>query len=418
MLWTECIVAGVKAARRSFVPTVKAAASTAWLYVKRWAAFWEYLKPAPMKHVFTPDLYYGLRDAIMEYVYAPFQPVIDARYTPYPSAVYVAFYTKSAITEEIATEVCWHVQAKFQEYMLYYTLSFDFTIVLYVKDNHIEVWLYYCEYPSEYLAYRECCRRAMLMKAEPAFRPLPESAVPPTADLVLGYRYETWASTGQISPIMWDSALAPHVLIAGPSGGGKTVYLKLLLERLMLSGIAVTVCDYKNYGDLRSFITDYAAGNDCDTALSTFCANFEYARAHGLTGERRALLFDEFGAFAASKTKKEYEELMRTLTNLVTMSRAYGYHLIFVAQRFDSDSTINGKLKEQFGVKVHMGYAISPQSATMLFPNADIAAGERLQPYCGYISTPKVDKDVLIVPKVDIPALDQRLKELGRRGRG
>lgn len=418
VLWNEGIVDGFKGGGRSVLPTVKAAASTTWSYVKRLAlALWEYLKPVPAKHLFTPDLYYGLRDAIREYVYTPFQPVIDVRYTPYPSAVYVAFYTKNAITDDVATEVCWHIQAKFKEYLLYYALPFDFTVVPYVQDNHIEVWLYYCEFPSEYLAYRECCRRAMLMKSDPAFRPLPESAVPPTADLVLGYRYETWASTGQISPIMWDTALAPHILIAGPTGGGKTVYLKLLLERLMLSGTAVTVCDYKNYGDLRGFVTDYAAGNDCDTALNAFCAHFEYAKAHGITNEPRALLFDEFGAFSASKSKKEASELMRAITSLITMSRAYGYHVIFVAQRFDAD-TLDTKLREQFGVKVHMGYSISPQSADMLFPNADITAGDRLQPYCGYISTPKSDKDVLIVPKVDITALDERLKALGRRGHG
>lgn len=418
VLWNECIVAGVKTARRSFAPTVKAAASAAWLYIKRWAAaFWEYLKPAPMKHVFTPDLYYGLYDAIREYVYAPFQPVIDARYTPYPSAVYVSFYTKSAINEEVATEVCWHIQAKFKEYLLYYDLLFDFTVVPYVQDNRIEVWVHYCEYPEEYLAYRACCRRAMLMKADPAFRPLPESAVPPTADLVLGYRYENWNSSGQVVPIMWDTATAPSILVAGPTGGGKTVYLKLLLERLLLAGVDVTICDYKGYGDLRGFVPNYAAGADCDTALATFCANFEYAMAHGITNERHAILFDELLAFIAGKSKKEAAEVMRSITKLITMARAYGYHVIFAGQRFDAD-TLDTKLREQFGIKVHMGYAISPQSADMLFPNADIKAGERLQPYCGYISTPKVDKDVLIVPKVDIPALDQRLKELGRRGHG
>lgn len=414
-LWNEGVVSSFKSAIGSFVPMAKKALLAAWSCVKKLSsAIWEYLKPVPAKHIFAPALFYGLHEAIREYVYAPFQPTIDVRYTPLPSSIYVAFYTKSAITEAVSAEICWHIQAKFQEYLASCGLTFEYTVIPYVKDNFIEVWVYYCEAPAEYPAYRTGCRRAMLMKADQAFRPLPESAVPPTAQLILGYNYEKWKTSGQIAPIAWNTATAPHLLVAGPTGGGKTVYVKMLLERLLLSGADVTVCDYKGFGDLKGFVSDYASGDACDSALSAFCADFEYAKAHGITNRKKVLLFDEFGAFSASKPKKEAAELMRSITSLVTMSRAYGYHIIFVAQRFDAE-TIDTKLREQFGVRVHMGYAISPQSAGMLFPNAEIESGERLPPYCGYISTPSDDLAVLIVPQIDISALDKRLKMLGQR---
>jgi len=409
VLWQEGIVDGIKSTARSF----PSAARAAWTYTKRAAlAIWEYLNPLPGKHPFTPALYEALYRAVEEYIYAPFQPVITVRYTPYPSAVYVAFYTKSAITPEVTAEVVWHVQAAFQEYLSCYGLTFDYTAVPFVQDNRIEVWLYYAETPAEYPAYRTACRQAMLMKSDPLFRPLLESDVPPSSELVLGYRYEPWRDSGQVVPIVWDMATAPHLCVSGGTGGGKTTWLKKMLEGLLATGASVTICDYKGYGDLRGFVKDYAVGKDCDNVLATFCAEFERVREQGVSPCQRVLIFDEFTSYSASKEKKEFDALMRMMSNLIFMGRAYDFHVILVGQRFDAD-VLKTSLRDQFGVKVHMGTSISAQAAMMLFPNSEINKSERLPPYCGYISTPKTDCDVLITPKLDIPALDRRLKGFG-----
>lgn len=297
--------------------------------------------------------------------------------------------------------------------MTYCGLWFNYTIVPYVQDNYIQIWLYYCENPAEYPAYRERCRQAMLMKAAPEFRPLPENIILQTSGLVLGYRVEDWQSTGQVVPIIWDTMAAPHLLVSGPTGGGKTVFIKALMEHLLRSGASITVCDYKGYGDLKGFVKEYAAGKDCGAMLSAFCAAFERDRATGtIHKEKKVLIFDEFGAFSASKTKKEADELMRTISNLVFMSRQYNYHIILVAQRFDAD-VIRTNLREQFGIKIYMGTSISQQAASMLFPNSEIDKSKRLAPFCGYISTPKTDIDIIMLPKMDLQALDKRLKELG-----
>lgn len=411
VLWKEGIVGGFKRFRASFVPAVKYWVKVSWKYVKRFAAaFAEYIRPVPVKHIFTADLYYGLYEVIREYVYSPFQPVIDVRYTPCPSCVYVTFYTKSAITPETAAEIVWHLQAKFQEYQTYYGMDFDSVAVPYVQDNRIEVYLYYCETPAEYMAFRECCHRAMLMMADPSFRPLLESEVPKVDGFALGYDYEQWRSAGHAVPFLWDTAAAPHMMVSGPTGGGKTVFVKVLLEQLLREGAAVTVCDFKGFGDLRGLVNDFASGKDCNTRLADFCAEFEKAREQDdIHARRRVLIFDEFGSFAASKSKKEFDELMQMISNLIFMGRSYGYHIILVAQRFDA-TIISTNLREQFGVKIYMGASISVQAATMLFPNTDLDKSVRLPPYCGYISTPKTDNSILIMPKVDISVLDRRLK--------
>ena len=409
VLWQEGIVDGIKSTVRSFPSAAKA-----WSYTKRVAlALWEYLKPLPGKHPFTPALYEALYRAVKEYIYAPFQPVITVRYTPYPSAVYVAFYTKSAITPEVTAEVVWHAQAAFQEYLTCYGLTFDYTAVPFVQDNRIEVWLYYAETPAEYPAYRTACHQAMLMKADPQSRPLLESDVPPSSELVLGYRYEPWRDSGQLVPVVWDVATSPSILVAGPTGSGKTFFVKMLLERLLLAGAEVTICDFKGFGDFRGFVKDYAIGSECDTMLAKYCADFERIRLQGVPdGKHHVLIFDEVGSFVASKSKKEAEEFMRMLSNVIFMGRIFSWSVIWLSQRFDHQ-TLPVSLREQCSIKVHMGTTISPQSAGMLFPHAEITSG-RLDPYCGFYSTPKADCDIIITPKIDVAALDRRLKALGK----
>jgi hypothetical protein len=211
---------------------------------------------------------------------------------------------KSAITTETTAEVVWHVQAAFQEYLTCYGLAVDYTAVPYVQDNSIRVWLYYCETPAEYPAYRTCCHQAMLMKADPQFRPLLESDIPETSELVLGYQFDNWQSTGQVVPIVWDTATAPHLMVSGPTGGGKTVFVKVLLERLLLWGAEVTVCDFKGFGDLHGFVKDYAVGKDCDAALAAFCADFDRAREQGATSSKKVLILTSSAAFRRLKQKK------------------------------------------------------------------------------------------------------------------
>lgn len=409
VLWQEGIVAGVNTGIRPALPTAKAA----WSYTKRLAmAFWEYLKPTPPKHVFDPGLYQEVFAIVKDYAYAGFQPVIKAVYAPLPSYLHISFYTKSAITEELAAEITWHIESKFREYQEIYGLRFDSTAIPFVVNNYYEVRVYYAEHPAEYAFYRAICRQAMLLRADPEFRPLLESDVPPSTDLVLGYRYEPWRDSGQIVPILWDMAMAAHLAIGGYTGGGKTTMLKKLLEALLVSGASVTICDYKGYGDLRGFVKDYAVGKDCDAVLAAFCTEFERVRAQGYSPCKRILIFEEFTSFSASKEKKEFDALMRMISNLIFMGRAYDFHVILVGQRFDAD-VLKTSLRDQFGMRVYMGTSISAQAAAMFFPNSEIDKSERLPPYCGYISTPRIDCDVLIMPKVDVAALDRRLKALG-----
>ena len=261
------------------------------------------------------------------------------------------------------------------------------------------------------------CRQATYLNVERTCPPLPEQLEIKGRGVVLGYKFDNWQSSGQVVPIMWEPKRANNILVAGGTGGGKTVYIKKLLEQLLVEGASITVCDYKNFNDYGAFRGDsYAVGDDCDAMLKKFCDDFEKVRQSGVTdGKRHVLLFDEWGSYTASKSKKEYDELMKTITSVIQQGRSFLYTCILCSQRFDATDTLKGNLKEQFHIKVFMGASISTQSAISLYPNSEIKKSARLQEYCGYISTPTTDLEVIITPKVDIQALDRRIEQLSSK---
>lgn len=379
-------------------------------------AFIEWCKPPKPKHIYKEELDVGLRMVVADYTYAPMVPEIVYHYDQ-PSHIGIRLYCKSEVTPEVSQELVWHSSAVYQRYLECNGLPFDYTVIPNIIDNKIELNIFYCEYPEEYPFYSMACRQATYLNVERTCPPLPEQLEIKGRGVVLGYKFDNWQSSGQVVPIMWEPKRANNILVAGGTGGGKTVYIKKLLEQLLVEGASITVCDYKNFNDYGAFRGDsYAVGDDCDAMLKKFCDDFEKVRQSGVTdGKRHVLLFDEWGSYTASKSKKEYDELMKTITSVIQQGRSFLYTCILCSQRFDATDTLKGNLKEQFHIKVFMGASISTQSAISLYPNSEIKKSARLQEYCGYISTPTTDLEVIITPKVDIQALDRRIEQLSSK---
>lgn len=377
-------------------------------------AFIEWCKPPKEKHPYKEELDCGFRMVLADYTYAPMIPDITYYYE-LPSRISIGVYCKSEITPEVSQELVWHCTAVYQRYLDCNGLPFKYTVIPNIIDNKMQLDIFYCEYPEEYPLYSMACRQATYMNVERTCPPLPEQLAVRTNDIVLGYKFNSWQSSGQVAPILWDKR-ACHALVSGGTGGGKTIYVKMLLEQFLAQGASVCVCDYKNYGDYRVFHGSYAVGDDCDAMLKQFCDDFNKVRQSGVTdGTKHVLIFDEWGSFTASKSKREFDDLMKMISPLIMLSRAYNYSIVLVSQRFGATDNLVGNLKEQFGIKVFMGAEISTQSATMLFPNSEIDKSARLQEYCGYISTPTTDIEVIITPKVDVQALDRRIAKLSSK---
>lgn len=407
-LWRELCVEGGKVFRQEVLPLTKKVCASLWSGVC-WFVIW--LTPPPPKHIFGEDLDVALRSVVAEYVYAPFLPEIAYWYT-LTSCISISVYTQHLATPEIIQELVWHTQAVFQRYLTAYDLCFEYTVVPHSVDNKINICIYYCECANEYVQYRNTCRQAMYLSIEQTCPPLPEQLSTKESGIVLGYSFSKWQKSGQAVPILWDMQKSPHAIVGGPSGSGKSIYTLWLAEQMLSQGFDVCICDFKGFGDYRSFHGSYATGADCDELLRRFCDRFDSARKNGTAnGKPMAMIFDEFTSFAMSKSKREHEELMHLLSGVFLMGRSYNFHLILVSQRFDADA-LKTAYREQCGIKVHMGASISQQSATMLFPNSEIDKSTRLQEFCGYLSTPQQDLEIIITPKFDLTALHKRISRL------
>lgn len=223
----------------------------------------------------------------------------------------------------------------------------------------------------------------------------------------VGFHASKWKQ-GIKSAYTWDTVSgSPHLLIAGTSGGGKTVLSQIIVNQLLSAQADVSICDFKAGGDWDNIIPKYAEYTDCDKLLNEFYNSFTDTIKNK---ERKEcfLLFDEFSSYALSKDSKEFKELMSKISHIAFMGRSFGYHLILISQQFNA-KVLDTAIREQFGIKIYMGTRISTESATMLFPNCEIDKSEVLPKCCGYIAMPEKELDIIQAPYIDEP---QKLKKL------
>jgi hypothetical protein len=216
--------------------------------------------------------------------------------------------------------------------------------------------------------------------------------------LKLGYSFSAWKKGIQI-PFFWNTDTVPHLLISGITGGSKTVSSQMIVNQLLEHSVDVAICDFKAGGDWDNIIPAYAEYLDCDVLLKKFYSDF-VETIHRKGRENKFLVFDEFSSYALSKDTKAFKELMSMISHIAFMGRSFGYHLIFISQQFNA-KVLDTAIREQFGIKIYMGSVISTESATMLFPNCEIDKSVHLPKYCGYISRPEKDLEIIQMPYLE-----------------
>lgn len=229
----------------------------------------------------------------------------------------------------------------------------------------------------------------------------------------LGYSYEKWKSGLKVR-FQWNTEAVPHILISGITGGSKTVSSQMIVNQLLDDKVDITICDFKAGGDWDNIIPAYAEYTDCDRLVKEFYTSFVEA-IHNKRHENKFLLFDEFSSYALSKDTKEFKELMSMISHIAFMGRSFGYHLIFISQQFNA-KVLDTAIREQFGIKIYMGSTISTESAIMLFPNCEIDKSIHLPKYCGYISMPERELDIIQMPYLENAGkLKALLEKKGKR---
>lgn len=225
----------------------------------------------------------------------------------------------------------------------------------------------------------------------------------------IGYLLSDWKD-GITTPLYWEPDIAPHMAISGITGGSKTVSAQMIVNQLLDAKVDISICDFKAGGDWDNIVPKYAEYTDCDGLLKAFYDSFlETIRNKG--HEEKFLLFDEFSSYAMSKDSKAFKELMAMCSHLAFMGRSFGYHLIYISQQFNS-KVLDTAIREQFGIKLYLGQTISTESATMLFPNCEIDKSFHLPKYCGYISTPERELDIVQMPYLENARKLKKLLEL------
>lgn len=204
--------------------------------------------------------------------------------------------------------------------------------------------------------------------------------------LILSNKPKEENSTTKIplnTQLHWDIKKQPHMLIAGVTGGGKSVFINYLLIEFLKMGSTLYIADAKNsdLGSLKAYLGDSVATSAnhiariTREAKETMDKRYEEVQApdkfiYGADfldyGYKPvAVFFDEVGAFRASADKKTYEETMKNLTEIILKGRQVGVFCVLSTQQPNANN-IPTELRDNLSVRVALGN-MSDEAYRMVF---------------------------------------------------
>lgn len=199
----------------------------------------------------------------------------------------------------------------------------------------------------------------------------------------------------------WNLAKAPHALIAGDSGSGKTAILMTLIAQLMAGGSIIYVIDPKaEFTFLESILPNGSVVREFSDVLKLFeTVNEEMDKRNrliaeaikskgvmGLTGadlnmKPIVIVMDEVGSLVASAESKDLKRFIGLMTRLVQMGRSSLTNLIITTQQPNAQ-VISTAIRDQLSLRILMG-SPSPELKRMVFGDG-VELSEYLELYTGH----------------------------------
>lgn len=198
------------------------------------------------------------------------------------------------------------------------------------------------------------------------------------------------------NPVKLDISKAPHVLISGTTGSGKSVCINTIISSILsncnprqvqLVLIDPKQVEFSRYNKLKYFLSCDVVNNiyKASNALYTICSNMD--KRYKVISEAGCKDIDEFNAISDKKysraiivideladlmmrCKKEVEPL---LVRLAQMGRACGIHLILATQR-PSREVVTGLLKVNIPTKICFKVPSAVNSRVVM----DVSGAEKL----------------------------------------
>lgn len=199
----------------------------------------------------------------------------------------------------------------------------------------------------------------------------------------------------------WNLAKAPHALIAGDSGSGKTAILMTLIAQLMAGGSTIYVVDPKSeFTFLESILPNSSVVREFEEVLKLLeKVNQEMDKRNrliaeaikskgvmGLTGadlnmKPIVIVMDEVGSLVANIDNKELKRFTGLVTRLVQMGRSSLTNLIITTQQPNAQ-VISTAIRDQLSLRILMG-SPSPELKRMVFGDG-VELNEYLDNYTGH----------------------------------
>ena len=177
--------------------------------------------------------------------------------------------------------------------------------------------------------------------------------------------------------VVYDPTKTPHILVAGGTGSGKSVFISFLVLELLNKKSDIFICDPKNadLGSLSVFLGENRVAttpNNIARVIRSAVeemqkryeymndpANFKYG-SNFVDHDMKQIwvIFDEMGAFVATATDKRSKEVvnevMDGIKQLILLGRQAGVFVLIAGQQMRAEN-LSSELRDNLGLRIALG---------------------------------------------------------------